>query len=259
MPPKQKIAGQHETSCSVFLGDLKCSAVVVGARLRQWPLLHTVKSCYKVTKSCIIIRHLWKHKLDLHFKINKQFWQLKNTLIIHSCQCQGYQEGDGGMLGKPFHNRIWEENGGLQTIWWDPDQNRAWTRCVSSLHPSLRKASTVLHNESVLRAILFLYLCCILKNIHQAPRSCKKTFKYSTIEYKPSAAVLLSWAEHCCLLRVVDPLVKAIWDGDASLVRSMVKKPKVNLLQSNQYGWIPMHEAAYYGQVECLRAILGGK
>ncbi|XP_041950400.1 ankyrin repeat and SOCS box protein 2-like isoform X2 [Alosa sapidissima] len=58
---------------------------------------------------------------------------------------------------------------------------------------------------------------------------------------------------------VVEPLVKAIWDGDASLVRTLVRKPDVNLLKTNQQGWIPMHEAAYYGQVDCLRAILGAQ
>ncbi|XP_062407425.1 ankyrin repeat and SOCS box protein 2-like isoform X2 [Sardina pilchardus] len=58
---------------------------------------------------------------------------------------------------------------------------------------------------------------------------------------------------------LVDPLVKAIWDGDASLVRTLVRSPDVNLLQASVHGWIPMHEAAYYGQTECLRAILGAQ
>lgn len=60
-------------------------------------------------------------------------------------------------------------------------------------------------------------------------------------------------------LREVDPLVKAIWDGNASLVRTMVRAPDLNLLQLNEHGWMPIHEAAYYGQEECLRALLGGQ
>ncbi|XP_063079589.1 ankyrin repeat and SOCS box protein 2-like isoform X2 [Engraulis encrasicolus] len=55
----------------------------------------------------------------------------------------------------------------------------------------------------------------------------------------------------------VDPLVKAIWDGDVPSVRAMVRKKDINLLIANQYGWIPIHEAAYYGQLDCLKALLG--
>ncbi|KAL2082021.1 hypothetical protein ACEWY4_021839 [Coilia grayii] len=55
----------------------------------------------------------------------------------------------------------------------------------------------------------------------------------------------------------VDPLVKAIWDGDVPKVRAMVRQPDINLLIANEYGWIAIHEAAYYGQLECLKALLG--
>ncbi|XP_076873728.1 ankyrin repeat and SOCS box protein 2-like isoform X2 [Brachyhypopomus gauderio] len=54
----------------------------------------------------------------------------------------------------------------------------------------------------------------------------------------------------------VDPLVKAILSGDVQIVTQIVKKTGCNILTPNQYGWIPLHEAAYYGQEQCVRALL---
>ncbi|XP_056620673.1 ankyrin repeat and SOCS box protein 2 [Triplophysa dalaica] len=53
-----------------------------------------------------------------------------------------------------------------------------------------------------------------------------------------------------------DPLVKAIWEGDVETVWLMVKKPGCNLLKANRFGWIPLHEAAYYGQYQCIKVLL---
>ncbi|KAM6311587.1 ankyrin repeat and SOCS box protein 2 isoform 1-T1 [Aegotheles albertisi] len=52
----------------------------------------------------------------------------------------------------------------------------------------------------------------------------------------------------------LDPVVAAIKDGDENAVRNMMKSGK-NLSEPNKDGWIPLHEAAYYGQVGCLRLL----
>ncbi|XP_062493599.1 ankyrin repeat and SOCS box protein 2 isoform X2 [Pezoporus occidentalis] len=49
----------------------------------------------------------------------------------------------------------------------------------------------------------------------------------------------------------LDPVVAAIKNGDEKAVRNMMKSGK-NLSEPNKDGWIPLHEAAYYGQVGCL-------
>ncbi|KAF4099539.1 ankyrin repeat and SOCS box protein 2 isoform X1 [Onychostoma macrolepis] len=54
----------------------------------------------------------------------------------------------------------------------------------------------------------------------------------------------------------IEPIVKAISEGDVGSVRLMVKQPGCNLLKPNKDGWIPLHEAAYYGQDQCIKIIL---
>ncbi|XP_051954641.1 ankyrin repeat and SOCS box protein 2 isoform X2 [Xyrauchen texanus] len=54
----------------------------------------------------------------------------------------------------------------------------------------------------------------------------------------------------------MEPIVKAIWEGDVGTVRLLVKKPECSLLTPNKYGWIPLHESAYYGQDQCIKILL---
>lgn len=58
--------------------------------------------------------------------------------------------------------------------------------------------------------------------------------------------------------REVDPVLKAIKDGDVGTLRRLIKKADCNLLIPNEYGWIPLHEAAHYGQEQCIKALLRG-
>ncbi|KAI4899341.1 hypothetical protein NFI96_014593 [Prochilodus magdalenae] len=53
-----------------------------------------------------------------------------------------------------------------------------------------------------------------------------------------------------------DPIVKTIREGDLGTLRQIIRKPECNVLIPNQYGWIPLHEAAYYGQDQCIKALL---
>ncbi|XP_696390.3 ankyrin repeat and SOCS box protein 2 isoform X3 [Danio rerio] len=54
----------------------------------------------------------------------------------------------------------------------------------------------------------------------------------------------------------LEPIAKAISEGDVGTVRLMVKQPGCNLLKPNKEGWIPLHEAAYYGQDQCVKILL---
>uniref|UniRef100_A0A8D0HEN5 Ankyrin repeat and SOCS box containing 2 n=1 Tax=Sphenodon punctatus TaxID=8508 RepID=A0A8D0HEN5_SPHPU len=53
---------------------------------------------------------------------------------------------------------------------------------------------------------------------------------------------------------IPDPVVTAIQEGDESTLLNMIKSGK-NLAQPNKDGWLPLHEAAYYGQVGCLKVL----
>uniref|UniRef100_A0A8C1JWC8 Ankyrin repeat and SOCS box containing 2a, tandem duplicate 1 n=1 Tax=Cyprinus carpio TaxID=7962 RepID=A0A8C1JWC8_CYPCA len=54
----------------------------------------------------------------------------------------------------------------------------------------------------------------------------------------------------------IDPIAKAILEGDVGSVRLLVKQPWCNLLKPNKDGWMPLHEAAYYGQDQCIKILL---
>uniref|UniRef100_A0A8C9G528 Ankyrin repeat and SOCS box containing 2 n=1 Tax=Pavo cristatus TaxID=9049 RepID=A0A8C9G528_PAVCR len=55
-------------------------------------------------------------------------------------------------------------------------------------------------------------------------------------------------------LQELDPVVAAIRDGDEKEICNMMKSGK-DLSEPNKDGWLPLHEAAYYGQVGCLRLL----
>ncbi|XP_037359898.1 ankyrin repeat and SOCS box protein 2 [Talpa occidentalis] len=55
-------------------------------------------------------------------------------------------------------------------------------------------------------------------------------------------------------LAPLDPVLKAIKEGDEEALKAMIKAGK-NLAEPNKEGWLPLHEAAYYGQLDCLRAL----
>ncbi|XP_010880752.2 ankyrin repeat and SOCS box protein 2 isoform X2 [Esox lucius] len=56
-----------------------------------------------------------------------------------------------------------------------------------------------------------------------------------------------------------DNIVKAILNGDATKVRAMITNTANNILQPDKYGWTLLHEAAYYGQDQCVRILLGAQ
>ena len=57
--------------------------------------------------------------------------------------------------------------------------------------------------------------------------------------------------------RVEDPLFAAIKTGDVNRVRKLVNLPGCNLVASGP-AWLAIHQAAYYGQEDCLSVLLTG-
>ncbi|KAL6105666.1 asb2 [Pungitius sinensis] len=58
------------------------------------------------------------------------------------------------------------------------------------------------------------------------------------------------------LLRDVGPVVFAIRKGDVKAVKDLATSAPLSLLRENKDGWIPLHDAAFSGQTECLKIIL---
>ncbi|XP_048218302.1 ankyrin repeat and SOCS box protein 2 [Perognathus longimembris pacificus] len=55
-------------------------------------------------------------------------------------------------------------------------------------------------------------------------------------------------------LAATDPVLKAIKEGNEEALKVMIKDGK-NLAEPNKEGWLPLHEAAYYGQLGCLKVL----
>lgn len=55
-----------------------------------------------------------------------------------------------------------------------------------------------------------------------------------------------------------DPLVFAIRQGDLKAFNDAATSAAHCLLRENKDGWMPLHDAAFCGQTECLKAILKG-
>lgn len=56
-----------------------------------------------------------------------------------------------------------------------------------------------------------------------------------------------------------DPVVHAIRRGDVETVNDLAVSTTHSLMKENRDGWIPLHEAAYCGETECMKALLRGK
>lgn len=57
----------------------------------------------------------------------------------------------------------------------------------------------------------------------------------------------------------LDPFLSAIWRGDAKALQDFIHSKSKNLEEPNKDGWIPLHECAYNGHVECLKVLLKGE
>ncbi|KAK7944848.1 hypothetical protein WMY93_000576 [Mugilogobius chulae] len=53
-----------------------------------------------------------------------------------------------------------------------------------------------------------------------------------------------------------EPIFQAIRVGDAARVKALALRPGTNLMLPNRPGWLPIHQAAWYGQTACLKALI---
>ncbi|KAJ0001725.1 hypothetical protein NQD34_001521 [Periophthalmus magnuspinnatus] len=53
-----------------------------------------------------------------------------------------------------------------------------------------------------------------------------------------------------------EPIFQAIRVGDAARVKALALKPGTNLMLPSKPGWLPIHQAAWYGQTACLKALI---
>ncbi|XP_057209745.1 ankyrin repeat and SOCS box protein 2 [Triplophysa rosa] len=74
---------------------------------------------------------------------------------------------------------------------------------------------------------------------------------------------VIAWTRHNGHLRVMvetvndlDPFLAAIWRGDEKALRDILNLNLNILDEPNEDGWIPLHECAFYGHVECLKILL---
>ncbi|KAJ8349089.1 hypothetical protein SKAU_G00276780 [Synaphobranchus kaupii] len=98
------------------------------------------------------------------------------------------------------------------------------------------------------------------------PPSEKPYEKMGTIEahfVTGSGRRMVRWRKHDGSLQVspepveqADPLFTAIWEGNVKMVRDLVNCSSKSITEPYRDGWIALHEAAYYGQEECLRILL---
>lgn len=58
--------------------------------------------------------------------------------------------------------------------------------------------------------------------------------------------------------RDVDPVVFAIRRGDVKAVNELATSAAHRLLKENKDGWIPLHDAAFCGQSDCIKSLLKG-
>ncbi|MED6278893.1 hypothetical protein CHARACLAT_028684 [Characodon lateralis] len=56
--------------------------------------------------------------------------------------------------------------------------------------------------------------------------------------------------------REFSPRQTIIMDGDAEALMDLVRKRSSSLTEANDEGWIALHEAAFYGQLQCVRILV---
>ncbi|XP_073789413.1 ankyrin repeat and SOCS box protein 2 isoform X2 [Danio rerio] len=65
--------------------------------------------------------------------------------------------------------------------------------------------------------------------------------------------------EPATFLLDLDPFLSAIWKGDAKTLQDLVHSKSKYLEEPNKDGWLPLHECACNGHVECLKVLLKAK
>lgn len=53
-----------------------------------------------------------------------------------------------------------------------------------------------------------------------------------------------------------EPIFQAIRLGDTARVKALALRPGINLMLPSKPGWLPIHQAAWFGQLTCLQALI---
>uniref|UniRef100_A0A8C6WIN9 Ankyrin repeat and SOCS box containing 2a, tandem duplicate 1 n=1 Tax=Neogobius melanostomus TaxID=47308 RepID=A0A8C6WIN9_9GOBI len=61
-----------------------------------------------------------------------------------------------------------------------------------------------------------------------------------------------------CIVLREEAIFQAIRVGDAARVTALALTPGTNLMLPNKPGWLPIHQAAWFGQQACLRTLISG-
>uniref|UniRef100_A0A3Q3KJM7 Ankyrin repeat and SOCS box containing 2a, tandem duplicate 2 n=1 Tax=Mastacembelus armatus TaxID=205130 RepID=A0A3Q3KJM7_9TELE len=83
------------------------------------------------------------------------------------------------------------------------------------------------------------------------PNSANPPRALSRFLYKPLKSQCFS-----SQLREISPLQTLILNGDAEALMDLVRQRSSSLVESNNEGWIALHEAAYHGQLQCVRILV---
>lgn len=48
-------------------------------------------------------------------------------------------------------------------------------------------------------------------------------------------------------------------NGDTEALKELIRQKSTILIEPNKEGWIALHEAAYYGQLQCVKILIRGQ
>lgn len=63
----------------------------------------------------------------------------------------------------------------------------------------------------------------------------------------------------CLSFSQLSPLQSLIINGDAAALMALVRQSFGGLMEPDNEGWIALHEASFYGQLQCLAILIKGE
>ncbi|XP_060722061.1 ankyrin repeat and SOCS box protein 2 isoform X3 [Tachysurus vachellii] len=107
---------------------------------------------------------------------------------------------------------------------------------------------------------------CFVNHPYSKNQSSRITRDAQNHYFRKDKQEVIAWTRQNGFLRVtvepvkdLDPFLSAIWKGDAKALSALIQTKSRNLLEANQEGWLPLHESAYYGHIDCLNILLSAE
>ncbi|KAM9354093.1 ankyrin repeat and SOCS box protein 2-like isoform 1-T2 [Pholidichthys leucotaenia] len=95
-----------------------------------------------------------------------------------------------------------------------------------------------------------------LRRLQRGPSSHRPPPRPPDIQNCANPPTALSRFLYQILNRECSPIETIIVNGDAEALMDLVQRRSSSLKEPNDEGWIALHEAAFYGQVQCLRILV---